>query len=62
MTSENTAATGGGVATPPPGLPDRPAGYWERVRRIVDQAPPLTDTQRAVIRAQFQGATAREAA
>ncbi|WP_220293234.1 hypothetical protein [Streptomyces sp. MBT84] len=38
------------------------AAYWARVRRIADAAPPLTDTQRAVIRAQFHGATAREAA
>lgn len=27
--------------------------YWERVRRIVDQAPPLTDDQRARIRTAF---------
>ncbi|MFF5029217.1 hypothetical protein ACFY2J_34040 [Streptomyces collinus] len=33
--------------------PDRPAGYWERIARIVDQAPPLTDDQRARIRAAF---------
>ncbi|MGW7598157.1 hypothetical protein [Streptomyces antimycoticus] len=27
----------------------RNAAYWARVRRIVDQAPPLTDEQRAQI-------------
>ncbi|MFC8494744.1 hypothetical protein ACFUJU_28910 [Streptomyces sp. NPDC057235] len=30
--------------------PDRPAGYWERIDRIVSKAPPLTDAQRARIR------------
>lgn len=27
------------------------AAYWARIHRIVDAAPPLTDRQRAVIRA-----------
>jgi hypothetical protein len=31
----------------------RNAAYWARVRRIVDQAPPLADSQRARIRAAF---------
>jgi hypothetical protein len=42
--------------------PERPAGYWERVARIVDQAPPLTDDQRARIRAAFHQPEARRAA
>lgn len=33
--------------------PARNAAYWERVTRIVDAAPPLTDDQRARIRAAF---------
>jgi hypothetical protein len=33
--------------------PQKNDDYWERVRRIVDQAPPLTDDQRARIRAAF---------
>lgn len=33
--------------------PERPAGYWERIDRIVATAPPLTDTQRAIIRTAF---------
>lgn len=46
-----------------PARPERPAGYWERIDRIVDQAPPLTDDQRARIRAAFhQPAAIREAA
>ncbi|MFF5759650.1 hypothetical protein ACFY7A_29980 [Streptomyces longwoodensis] len=46
-----------------PSRPARPAGYWERVTRIVDQAPPLTDQQRALIRAAFhQPADRRTAA
>ncbi|MDQ0992198.1 hypothetical protein [Streptomyces sp. V3I7] len=44
-----------------PDLP-RPAGYWERVARIVDTAPPLTDEQRCVIRAAFHQPEARRAA
>lgn len=32
----------------------RNAAYWERVRRIVDQAPPLDDEQRAQILVIFQ--------
>ncbi|MGW6243832.1 hypothetical protein [Streptomyces roseolus] len=34
--------------------PARPAGYWERIDRIVSQAPPLTDAQRARLRVIFQ--------
>lgn len=33
--------------------PARNAAYWARIDRIVDQAPPLTDEQRAVIRTAF---------
>ncbi|MFE8944529.1 hypothetical protein [Streptomyces sp. NPDC007856] len=44
------------------GRPARPAGYWDRVRRIVDQAPPLTDDQRARIRAAFHQPAPKEAA
>lgn len=35
------------------GRPARPPGYWARIDRIVDQAPPLTDLQRAKLRAIF---------
>ncbi|WP_215457985.1 hypothetical protein [Streptomyces sp. ATCC 21386] len=44
--------------------PKRNAAYWARIDAIVDQAPPLTDEQRAVIRTAFhQPATrTREAA
>ncbi|SED26039.1 hypothetical protein SAMN05216532_3981 [Streptomyces sp. 2231.1] len=45
-----------------PGRPPRPAGYWERVTRIVDQAPPLADSQRAAIRAAFFQPAPKEAA
>ncbi|MEU6098418.1 hypothetical protein [Streptomyces sp. NPDC047079] len=45
-----------------PRPPARPAGYWERVRRIVDEAPPLTDDQRARIRAAFHQPAARRTA
>lgn len=75
MTSEHNTATAGGFATPEtPGRParqDRPvrfedprrdAAYWARIDAIVDAAPPLTDTQRAIIRTAFHGARAQEAA
>jgi hypothetical protein len=39
------------------GRPARPAGYWDRVRRIVDQAPPLDDAQRARLRVIFRQST-----
>lgn len=42
--------------------PARNAAYWARIDRIVDQAPPLTTDQRAIIRAQFHAPAAREAA
>ena len=65
-TPQNTPAPGG-VATPlarPIRFEDpaRNAAYWERIRRIVDAAPPLDDSQRAAIRAAFHQPAAREAA
>lgn len=42
--------------------PKRDAAYWARIRRIVDAAPPLDDSQRAAIRAAFHGSQQREAA
>lgn len=43
--------------------PARNAAYWARITRIVDVAPPLDDTQRAIIRTAFHQPTAlREAA
>ncbi|MEU0001526.1 hypothetical protein ABZ069_31870 [Streptomyces microflavus] len=53
---EATDSTQGNA--PAPTVPGRPAGvdhgdaaYWARIHRIVSQAPPLTDGQRATIRA-----------
>ncbi|MBC2903996.1 hypothetical protein [Streptomyces cupreus] len=40
----------------------RNAAYWARIDRIVDKAPPLTDDQRACIRAAFHQPEARRAA
>lgn len=39
--------------------PDRPATdpYWDRIRRLVDEAPPLTVEQRAALRVIFHGST-----
>ncbi|WP_187284172.1 hypothetical protein [Streptomyces sp. adm13(2018)] len=43
--------------------PERPDGYWERVDRVVAQAPPLTDAQRAKLRVIFnQSNVTKEAA
>jgi hypothetical protein len=41
--------------------PARNSAYWARVRRVADQAPPLTDDQRARIRAAFHQPVMREA-
>lgn len=67
MTASTTAPTAGGVQlVDTPGRParaDRNAAYWARIERIVDAAPPLTNEQRATIRAAFhQPAAAKEAA
>ncbi|MER6064859.1 hypothetical protein ABT167_27530 [Streptomyces sp. NPDC001792] len=63
MTAQAAAETAEGVQlVDTSGRPARPAGYWERVIRIVDQAPPLTDDQRARIRAAFHQPAARGAA
>lgn len=51
---EQTAAAEEDTLPGRPARPERPAGYWERIDRIVDQAPPLTDEQRIKIRAIFQ--------
>jgi hypothetical protein len=66
---QDNAATAGGVQlVDTPGRPvrfkdpARNAAYWARIDRIVDQAPPLTDTQRAIIRTAFHAPAAREAA
>jgi hypothetical protein len=37
--------------------PARNAAYWARIERIVSDAPPLTDEQRAVIRTAFSTVT-----
>lgn len=42
--------------------PARNAAYWARVDRIADQAPPLTDDQRAIIRTAFHAPATQEAA
>ena len=66
MSSPTNTATAGGVqlvGTPGrPARPERPAGYWERIDRIVAAAPPLSDEQRAAIRTAFHQPEARRAA
>jgi hypothetical protein len=42
--------------------PIKNARYWARIDAIVDQAPPLSDYQRAVIRTAFHTPAAKEAA
>jgi hypothetical protein len=65
------AAAGGAQLVGAPGRPARPvrdpdparnAAYWARIDRIVSAAPPLTDTQRAIIRTAFHQPAARDAA
>jgi hypothetical protein len=69
-TPENTEVTEGVQLVDTPG-PDEPvrfsdpkrnAAYWERIRRIVDEAPPLTTEQKAILRTLFHQPTTREAA
>lgn len=68
MTAGTSAAAAGGTTSGRPARPVRDpdparnAAYWARIDRIVDQAPPLTDTQRAIIRAAFHQPEARRAA
>ncbi|MFJ1808511.1 MULTISPECIES: hypothetical protein [unclassified Streptomyces] len=77
MTAQPVAAQAGGVqlvdSPGPPARYDRPvrfadparnAAYWARIERIVDAAPPLSNEQRATIRAAFHqpAAAAKEAA
>lgn len=63
----NTVAAAGG-ACGRPARRDRPvrfedparnAAYWARIERIVSEAPPLSDEQRAVIRTAFSTVTTR---
>lgn len=71
-TTTNTVTTGAARGVPGrPARTDRPvrdpdpvrnAAYWARIDAIVDQAPPLTDHQKAVIRSAFHQPTIKEAA
>ncbi|NUL03571.1 hypothetical protein HRW07_10055 [Streptomyces lunaelactis] len=56
---EKTVAAGGVDAL---GRPARPAGYWERIDRLVAEAPPLTEGQKIRLRAIFQQAAERRKA
>lgn len=51
MTESQNAATARGTTAPGRPALVKDAAYWARVRRIVDQAPPLSDEQCARIRA-----------
>lgn len=66
MTAQQNTETAEGAqlmgAPGRPARPERPPGYWERIDRIVSQAPPLSPEQRAIIRTAFAGAAIREAA
>lgn len=55
MTAPTAAAAGDQSV---PGRPARPGGaaYWARVAAIADEAPPLTDEQKATIRLAIHGA------
>ncbi|MET7321302.1 hypothetical protein [Streptomyces sp. NPDC005549] len=67
MTAPTSAPAAGVVATSPARPvrfedPKKNAAYWARIVRCVDQAPPLSDEQRAVIRTAFSAPRAQEAA
>lgn len=38
--------------------PKRNAAYWERIDRVVSEAPPLSDAQRAKLRVLFSQSAA----
>lgn len=42
--------------------PERNRRYWERIERNTAAAPPLSDEQKAIIRAAFHAPAIREAA
>ncbi|MFJ5150865.1 hypothetical protein ACIQCF_04655 [Streptomyces sp. NPDC088353] len=70
MTASTTVAAAGDTSGRPARAdrpirfddPARNAAYWARIDRLVDAAPPLTDTQRAAIRAAFHQPERRAAA
>lgn len=72
MSAETIAAAAAGdILSGRPARQDRPVrfedparddAYWHRVDAIAATAPPLSDSQRAVIRTAFLGARAQEAA
>ncbi|MEI5036016.1 hypothetical protein RB201_35500 [Streptomyces sp. S1A(2023)] len=53
MTEKQTTLVAGDTTVPgrPAGATHGDAAYWARIRRIVDAAPPLSNEQRATIRA-----------
>lgn len=73
MTASATEPTAGDVRGIPgrPARPDRPvrfedparnAAYWARIDAIVSEAPPLTNEQKAIIRAAIHAPQERGAA
>ncbi|WP_455359987.1 hypothetical protein [Streptomyces sp. SYSU K21746] len=64
MTTQTQAAAAGDTPGRPARDPDptRNAAYWARIDAAVATAPPLTDDQRARLRAIFHQPAAREAA
>jgi len=64
--SQSAPAAEGAVASPARPVrfadPVRNAAYWARIDRVVAVAPPLSNEQKAVIRAAFHQPAAREAA
>lgn len=74
MTASTNSVTVGGARGVPgrPARPDRPRrfdddarndAYWARIIACADSAPPLTEGQKAILRAQFHAPAAiREAA
>lgn len=53
MTRTHTTAAAEVVLDRPARADHGDAAYWARIRHIANQAPPLTDLQRARIRAAF---------
>lgn len=65
-TPQNTPAAGDTSGRPARPVrfedPERNRAYWERIERNTAAAPPLSDEQKAIIRAAFHQPRARRAA
>lgn len=60
MTQGTSTVAAPGTTPGRPAADYRDAAYWARIRAVVDTAPPLSDDQRARLRAAFHQPGDRE--